>query len=260
MSIQGVDRPIRVVLVDDHGLFREGMCRLLAGEPDIDVVGEAANGAEAVAVVKAKAPDVVLMDIVMPRMNGVEATRQIKAVCPGTIVLILTGYDDDSYVLGLLQAGAAGYLLKQGSGQEIVQAIRTVFTGEAVLHPAITARLLARALAPGGRRPDVAGQDAVLTERELDVLRLAAGGLSNKEIALRLALSLPTIKAHFVNVFNKMGVGSRTEAALEAVRRGWIDVEVLQHAGAGSAYESPDAPHSREPVGLTHTGRLARGW
>jgi DNA-binding NarL/FixJ family response regulator len=215
---------IRVVLVDDHALLREGMRRLLEQEPDLTVVGEAADGAEAVTTVKALMPDVVLMDVVMPGLSGIEATKQIKQCSPQTAVLILSAYDDDRYVLGLLEAGAAGYLLKSSHGREVVQAIRAVRTGDAVLHPAVTARLLARvtrspaadACAGGGEHP---------TERELEVLRLAAAGLGNKEIARELDLSLATVKAHLVNVFNKMGVGSRTEAVLHALRRGWIHIE-----------------------------------
>ena len=224
---------IRVVLVDDHALLREGMRRLLEQEPDLTVVGEAADGAEGVATVNALKPDVVLMDVVMPGISGIEAAKQIKQCSPQTAVLILSAYDDDRYVLGLLEAGVAGYLLKSSRGQEVVQAIRAAQTGDAVLHPAVTARLLAlvsrspdaEASAGGGERP---------TERELEVLRLAAAGLGNKEIARDLDLSLPTVKAHLVNVFNKMGVGSRTEAVLHALRRGWIHIEDV------SAEPSPD--------------------
>jgi DNA-binding NarL/FixJ family response regulator len=214
---------IRVVLVDDHALLREGMRRLLEQEPDLTVVGEAADGTEAVAVVKELMPDVVLMDVVMPGISGVEATKQIKQSCPQTAVLILSAYDDDRYILGLLEAGVAGYLLKSSRGREVVQAIRAARTGDAVLHPSVTARLLAHITHSPA---DAAGGGAEhLTERELEVLRLAAAGLGNKEIAHELELSLPTIKAHLVNVFNKMGVGSRTEAVLHALRRGWIHME-----------------------------------
>lgn len=215
---------IRVMLVDDHTLLREGTRQLLTREKDIEVVGEAGNGLEAVAVAKATAPDIILMDVVMPRLNGIEATRQIKRSNPTTAVLILSAYDDDRYILGLLEAGAAGYLLKSASGQELIHAIRAVYAGEAVLHPAVTARLLARA-AHSPSRTNTSDRGVPLTDRELDVLKLAAKGRSNKEIALELSLSLPTVKAHLVNIFNKMGVGSRTEAVLEALRHGWVDME-----------------------------------
>ncbi|MDO8615002.1 MAG: response regulator transcription factor [Dehalococcoidia bacterium] len=215
---------ISVVLVDDHSLLREGLRRVLEKEPDMQVVGEAANGAEAVAIVQALEPDVVLMDVVMPELNGIEATKRIKVSNPTTAVIILSAYDDDRYVLGLLEAGVAGYLLKHSCGQEVIQAIRAIHAGDAVLHPAVTARLLVMAArTPGPALPSTSGERP--TERELAVLGLAASGLSNKEIATELALSLPTVKAHLVNIFNKTGVGSRTEAVLQALRKGWIRME-----------------------------------
>ncbi len=223
--------PIRVVLVDDHAILRQGLRRLLEDEPDIDVVGEAANGLEAVAVTRALAPDLVLMEIVMPRLNGVEATKQIKLSNPTTAILALSAHDDDRYVLGLLEAGAAGYLLKTATYQEVIHAIRAVHAGEAVLHPAIAGRLLARAgRSPARVAPNRSGD---LTERELAVLRLAAKGMSNKEIASQLVLSVPTVKAHLVNIFNKMGVGSRTEAVMQALNEGWVEMSAI--AGEASA-------------------------
>ncbi len=215
---------ITVALVDDHSLLREGMRRVLEREPDLQVVGEAANGAEAVAMVQALEPDVVLMDVVMPELNGIEATKQIKVSNPTTSVIILSAHDDDRYVLGLLEAGVAGYLLKHSSGQEVVQAIRAIHAGDAVLDPAVTARLLVLASrSPGSALSS--GSGGRPTKRELTVLSLAASGLGNKEIANELGLSLPTVKAHMVNIFNKTGVGSRTEAVLQALRRGWIRME-----------------------------------
>lgn len=215
---------IRVLLADDHPVLREGMRNLLEQEEDLEVVAEAGDGKEAVALAAEFTPDVALMDIVMPKLGGVEATTQIKQVSPTTAVLVLTAYDDDRYVIGLLQAGAAGYLLKSASGNQIVEAIRSVATGESVLDPAATRRLLAfvtRHL-PGGPSEK---NNSILSEREMDVLRLAAQGMSNKEIAFALSLSMPTIKAHFVNIFSKLGVGSRTEAVLHALSKGWISLE-----------------------------------
>ena len=231
---------IRVVLVDDHALLREGTRKLLEGEPDFKVVGEAANGLDGVKVVRAEKPDVVLMDVVMPGLAGLEATRQIKKSNPAVAILILSAYDDDRYVLSLLEAGAAGYLLKSAGGHELIQAIRAIKAGEAVLHPRVTAKLLTRASrlpahassASGGERP---------SERELEILRLAANGMGNKEIAAELALSVATVKAHLVNIFNKMGVGSRTEAVLQGLRYGWIHLEDL-------TYEVP----SLNGAGLEH--------
>jgi NarL family two-component system response regulator LiaR len=215
---------IRVLLADDHPVLRGGMRSLLEQEEDLEVVAEAGDGEEAIKHASDLTPDVVLMDIVMPKINGIEATKQIKQVSPTTAVLILTAYDDDRYVIGLLQAGAAGYLLKSASGKQIVEAIRSVATGDSVLDPAATRRLLscvARYLfgAPGE------APEGVLSQREMDVLRLASRGMSNKEIALTLNLSMPTVKAHFVNIFNKMGVGSRTEAVIYGLRKGWLTLE-----------------------------------
>jgi len=216
--------PITVVLADDHAVLREGMRNLLEQQRDMTVVGEAGNGHEAVAAVRPLEPDIVLMDVVMPRLNGIEATKQIKRTNPTTAVLILSAYDDDRYVLGLLDAGAAGYLLKNATGQEVIQAIRSVHAGEAVLHPAVAARLLSRA-ARSSPRPMPLDSEEPLTRRELEVLQLAAKGHSNKEIASDLVLSVPTVKAHLVNIFNKLGVGSRTEAVLYGLRMGWLVVD-----------------------------------
>ena len=224
---------IRIVLVDDHTVLRQGLRRLLEDEPDIEVVGEAGNGLEAVAVVRARAPDLVLTEVVMPRLNGIEAAKQIKQSNPATAILALSAYDDDRYVLGLLEAGAAGYLLKSATAQELIHAIRAVHAGEAVLHPAVAGRLLARAARPQVRATLGHGNE-LLSEREIEVLRCAAKGLSNKEIAGQLVLSVPTVKAHLVNIFNKMGVGSRTEAVMQALNQGWVEMDAIAgDTGAG---------------------------
>ena len=223
MGVRAVER-IRVVVADDHLVLREGIRNLLEEQPDIELVGEAANGLEAVAVVRATEPDVVLMDVVMPRVGGIEATKQIKKFNPGTAVLILSGYEDDRYVLGLLDAGAAGYLLKSASGHEVVSAIRAVHAGESVLHPSVTRRLLARASRSAGHVAPADESDP-LTQRELEVLQLAAKGHGNKQIAGELGLSVPTVKSHLVNIFNKLGVASRTEAVLYGLKRGWFDLQ-----------------------------------
>lgn len=230
---------IRILLADDHAVLRDGMRNLLAREPDIEVVGEAGNGLEATELCSKLHPDVALMDIVMPGLNGIEATRLIKRGSPATAVLILSAYDDDRYVLGLLEAGAAGYLLKSATGQELVQAIRAVSAGESVLHPSLTARLLQRVMQQGAQPPAGRDADGVLTPRELEVLRLAARGMGNKDIAAALSLSLPTVKAHLVNIFNKLGVGSRTEAVLRAVRNGWVDLTDSALPPAGGPGGSP---------------------
>ncbi len=215
---------IRILVADDHPVLRDGMRTLLEQQEDLEVIAEAGDGEEAVAQATKLSPDVALMDIVMPKLNGVEATKQIKHSSPTTAVLILTAYDDDRYVVGLLQAGAAGYLLKSATGRQIVEAIRSVATGESVLDPAATRRLLAcLARHPNGGPPD--DGSGILSQREMEILRLASQGMSNKEIARALTLSMPTVKAHFVNIFNKMGVGSRTEAVLCGLRKGWISMD-----------------------------------
>ena len=223
MGVRAVER-IRVVVADDHLVLREGIRNLLEEQPDIELVGEAANGLEAVAVVRATEPDVVLMDVVMPRVGGIEATKQIKKFNPGTAVLILSGYEDDRYVLGLLDAGAAGYLLKSASGNEVVNAIRAVHAGESVLHPSVTRRLLARVSRSAGQFAPT-DESEPLTQRELEVLQLAAKGHGNKQIASELGLSIPTVKSHLVNTFNKLGVASRTEAVIYGLKRGWFDLQ-----------------------------------
>lgn len=241
-----------IVLADDHAVFREGTRRLLDEEPDLNVVGEAGTGEEAVGAVRALKPDLVVMDVVMPGISGIEATREIKRSHPATAVLILSAYDDDRYVLGLLEAGAAGYLLKSAGGHELIQAIRAIAAGEAVLDPSVIARLLARAARPAAHTPSESGGEH-LTDREMAVLGLAAKGRGNKEIAAELVLSVPTVKTHLVNIFNKMAVGSRTEAVLQAVRHGWIHVEdvtpadVFSHDGEASPEGSSEAQWSAAP-------------
>ena len=217
---------IRVIIADDHALFREGTRNLIEQEADLEVVGEASDGEEAVELVTRLQPHVVLMDIAMPRVNGIEATRQIKARHPAVAVLILTAYDNDQYIVALLEAGAAGYLLKNVSGKELVNAIRAVYAGEAVLHPAIARKVLDR-LTTSGHEMGGAVSPQDLSEREMEVLKLAATGISNQEIAKRLFLSRRTVQAHLVNIFRKLDVGSRTEAILQALRRGWFSLDDL---------------------------------
>jgi DNA-binding NarL/FixJ family response regulator len=214
----------KVLIADDHALLRESMRSLLDREEDIEVVGEACDGEEAVSLSSKLKPDIAVMDIVMPRLNGIEASKEIKKVSPGTAILILTAYDDAQYVMGLLEAGAAGYLLKSARGRDVVAAIRAVREGESVLHPSIIAMLLKRAMGFAAEDNKVKGKEN-LTDREIEVLRLAATGMSNKEIAEKLSVTVRTVKAHISNVFAKMDVASRTEAILKAMREGWLELD-----------------------------------
>ena len=214
----------RILLADDHPMLRQGIRQLLEREQDFEVVAEAGDGEEAVKLASELKPHVVVMDISMPKLSGLEATKQIKAKHPATAVLVLTIHDEDEYITGLLDAGVAGYLLKSAYGPELVNAIRSIRTGELVLHPVIGQKLLKRmaALQPKPIKLDSVEQ---LTNREIDVLKLAAKGMSNRDIAVKLGIGLRTVKGHLVSIFSKMRVGSRTEAVLQALKRGWIILE-----------------------------------
>jgi len=213
---------LTVLIADDHPLVREALHRALDIEEDMKVVAEASDGEEAVKLASELKPDVVVMDIVMPKVNGIEATRKIKEIAPDTAILILTAYDDEEYVLGLLDAGAAGYLLKSARGRDLVGAIRTIRAGESVLHPNIIARLLKRATVTAVKENKAQG---LLSERESEVLRLVALGMSNKEVAEELFLSQRTVKAHLTNVFNKLNVASRSEAIVKGLQWGLVTLE-----------------------------------
>jgi len=212
---------IRILIADDHAVLREGMRNLLEQEKDFEVVGEASDGEEAVKLGSALKPDVIIMDIVMPKLSGIEATRSIKQASPATTVLILTAYGDIRYILGLLEAGASGYLLKSARSKEIVGAVRAVCSGESVLDATVTRKLLQRVvgLTPGSGEGSTTGQ---LTSRETEILRLAARGMSNKDIANVLFLSVRTVKAHLTTIFNKMDCGCRTDAIIKGLRAGYI--------------------------------------
>ena len=215
---------IRILIADDHAVVREGTRRILERDPDLDVVAEAGDGEEAVRRAGDLRPDVAIMDIAMPKLDGIQATRQIKALYPTIAVLILTAYDDDQFVFSFLEAGAAGYLLKSVRGPELIDAVRAVHAGESVLHPAIARKVLTR-FVPGLGKPERQAHPETLRERELDVLRLAAKGLSNRDIANELYLSLHTVQGHLSSIFDKLHVGSRTEAVVRALKEGWVALD-----------------------------------
>jgi DNA-binding NarL/FixJ family response regulator len=218
-----VSEGIRVVLADDHPLVREGIRRFLDEADDISVVGEAGHGGEALRLVQELRPDVAMLDIQMPGVTGIEATREIRSRFPEVRVIVLTAYDDDPYVFSLLQEGASGYLLKSADPDDVVEAVRAVYRGESVLSPEVTEKVL-RQIRTGGPA-GASGQVERLTSREIDVLRLAAQGLTNRAIGQELSISDRTVQGHLANIYGKMSVASRTEAVTEALKRGWIVLE-----------------------------------
>jgi DNA-binding NarL/FixJ family response regulator len=223
--MSAVLKEIKLVLADDHAVVRSGTRELLEQEPDLKIVGEASNGGEAVRLAQELQPDVLVIAVRMPKMSGVEATRRIKAESPDMKVLVLTAHDDDEYVFALLQAGANGYLLKTAEIEELVRAIRTVAAGQSALAPEVTGKVVAQ-FTSGKGLPDVLTDTQEdydgLTERELGILELVGKGLSNKQIGKNLYISDRTVQAHLSNIFSKLGVNSRTEAVMYAVRKGWI--------------------------------------
>ena len=222
----GTAEKIRILLADDHVIVREGTRELIQREPDMEVVGEASDGEEAVELTRKLKPDVAVIDIAMPNLNGIEATRQLKKIHPSTAVLMLTAYDTDQYVMALLEAGAAGYLLKNVRGEQLIEAIHAVFVGESVLQPSTTRRVIEQLTSKASKQEDTRAISP-LTERELEVLKLAASGVSNNDIAKKLCLSTRTVQTHFSNVFKRLSVASRTEAILYGLRRGWFTMEDL---------------------------------
>jgi NarL family two-component system response regulator LiaR len=213
---------ISVLIVDDHGIVRQGLRTYLELLDDIEVIGEAQNGVEAVALVRQYRPDVVLMDLVMPEMDGIEATRQIGTISPTTKVIALTSFMDDEKVFPAIKAGAAGYLLKDVSPPDLVKAIQAVHQGERQLHPDITKKLMDQFAEPKVEPTAVPGE---LTARELEVLRLIAQGMSNRELAQALAISEKTVKTHVSNILSKLHLADRTQAAIYALKQGLASEE-----------------------------------
>lgn len=213
---------ITVLIVDDHSVVRQGVRAFLETEPFLEVVGEAASGAEAVEMCERFAPDVVLLDLMMPQMNGVEAARRIKNVSPRSNVVILTSYHDDEYLLPAIQAGALSYLLKDVGGDELIGAVEKAARGEAVLHPQLAARIMREI--SGQAKPKQTHPDD-LTARETEVLKLIADGLSNALIAEKLFISEKTVKSHVSNILGKLHLADRTQAAAFAWRSGLLKRE-----------------------------------
>jgi NarL family two-component system response regulator LiaR len=220
-------KKIRVMLADDHPLLRQALRQVLEKQPDIEVIGEASDGEEAVRFATELVPDVVIMDISMPKLNGLEATRQIKVRYPAIGVLVLTVHSDNEHILSILQAGAGGYLTKSVYGDEVVHAVRALVCGETVLARSVSQEIFKYAFRHSIKptRLNVADQ---LSARELEVLNMAAKGISNKDIALRLGLSVRTVKAYLADIFLKLNVASRTEAVIVGLRRGIISIDDLE--------------------------------
>ena len=217
---------IKVLIADDHRVVREGLMAILKTKENIEVVGEAQDGQDAIQKVRTLEPDVILMDVSMPRMGGVEATRQIKREFPHIGIIALTMYDEQQYIFDLVRAGATGYLLKDTESAQIVEAIRAIYRGESLIHPSVASKILAEfslLAQKKGKKPS--WEDHDLTEREVTVLRLVADGKTNKEIANNLDLSEKTVKNHVRNIFHKLQVYDRTQAAILGIRKGIIDLE-----------------------------------
>jgi NarL family two-component system response regulator YdfI len=218
------DSKTKIILADDHPVVRKALRNDLEKEADFLVMAEASDGEEAVKLVSDLIPDVVIMDIGMPKLNGIEATRQIKAMYPDIMVLVLTIYDDIEHILGILESGADGYLTKSILVEDIIKAIRTVMAGETVLSPEVFQQVLKYALRHS-TKPVQLNTGVKLTVRELEILKQITKGISNKKIAAELNISTRTVKSHMVDIFHKLDVSSRTEAVITALRIGFINID-----------------------------------
>jgi two-component system, NarL family, response regulator LiaR len=214
-----MSEPITVLIVDDHPLVRQGIRAYMETQADLQVVGDAGSGEQAVAMAGESVPDVVIMDLAMPSMDGVEAIRRIKRLSPRTQIVVLTSFHDDRYVFPAVRAGALSYLLKDAGPEELSDAVRRAMGGEAVLHPRVAARLIREV---SGAHGESLNPFAELTDREMDVLRLIAAGMANSEIAERLVVSEKTVKGHVSNILSKLHLADRTQAAVFAWRQGVV--------------------------------------
>ena len=222
-------KEIKVLVADDHSILREGLCRLLNDEKDIQVAGQAENSEKALELAIKIIPDVAIIDISMPGIDGIELTRQIKEQCPDMAILVVSAYNYEHYIISSLRAGASGYLLKSTPVSELVNSIRLVYAGLSVFNLQSIDSIIKKI----DENENVSGKGCgPIRSRELDVLKLAAQGLSNKEIAAKLYLSTRTVETHMVNIFRKIDVGSRTEAVLYALKKGWISADNVSQEGA----------------------------
>jgi len=214
------EKPIRILIADDHQLVRQGLMALLSVKPGIEVIGQAADGGEAVELAQSLEPDIILLDLLMPNKDGIEATREIKAEDPDARILIMTSFAEDENVYRAIKSGALGYLLKDSSPQELMEAIHDVCEGRLSLHPNIAIKLIDEINRPVEGQPT----EDPLTEREVEVLKLVAKGRSNQEIAEELVVSERTVGAHVSNILSKLHLANRTQAALYALRTGLTDL------------------------------------
>jgi DNA-binding NarL/FixJ family response regulator len=215
-------RKTRILLADGHYIVRQGIRRIFEAEPDLEVVGEADNGEQAVRLARELKPDIIVMEARIGKLDSVEVTKRVKTEHPDAAILVLSAYDDEEYVADMLRAGGGGCLLKSADGEQLVQAIRSISRGVLVVDPTVEQRILKQATRP---RPVAVDFGQHLTRREAEVLKLLANGRGNRDIADYLGLAERTVKGHVMNIFDKLGVSSRTEAVREALRRGWVSLE-----------------------------------
>jgi NarL family two-component system response regulator LiaR len=214
---------IKILLAEDHALVRQSLRDYLEKEEDLEVIGEAGDGERLVVLAQELDPDIIITDVAMPKLNGIKATKQIKALNIDVPILVLSAYDIDQYVFSLIEAGAAGYLLKDIDGEELKESVRRVSRGDSVLHPTVARKVMDR-LRNNSKSQDIQSYE-LLTDREIEVLELASQGKSSKEIAGKLHVTVHTIEAHLGHIFAKLGVGSRTEAVVLALKKGWIGLD-----------------------------------
>lgn len=217
-----MSEPIRILLVDDHKIVRQGVRAFFDAHEGIEVIGEAGSGAEAVKLVEERVPDVVLMDLIMPGMDGVEATRLAKSISPRTQIVVLTSYHDDEHIFPALQAGALSYILKDVEMEELAEAVFKASRGEATLHPQVASRVIQEL---HGRKKDKNTLEVELTRREMEILKAVAQGMSNSEIAEELVISKYTVKGHVSNILSKLHLADRTQAAVYAWQQGFVERE-----------------------------------